>query len=333
MSRVAKLLEREICGRSSIERRGLGKKWEDIGRKLILVSRNEVIWVQAKENVLACVDSDRRLFIYNILDGHAEVFRSQTGISVGKVWFGEGFLHFLSETSSFQYCSFALDQGLTSTVISPDFLVDINDIEVTPTQIIAKFPEFFLIHNLLNKTTEKLNCTSTSRYTKGHILTFDTQGTISIHQISSSNLQVFQSNLSENIIQIDLVKNKLLLIFLENFTRIFNLDGEEFSDLRPIQNYFEIEDSGESVLAFEGCKVALVCSTMMMFEVDGEIQDVCDNESYIFLLDEFGGFYIMSKSGCELTCMKGSGRIETFGCSKSEDAIYIRDGGNLYVCE
>lgn len=324
------LLKREIYG---ISRTSDYKKTWSANRSLAQNDMQglvpDIVWVQAKQNLMVCLNSSGGLIIFNTLDNFSQIYLSPKDLTITKVWFGRNSLYFLSEISNIlSYYSFSMKSDsfgeVSFTQISNRLFPGCSNIEVTASYIIASLPNSFLFHNLLSKSNLKCPRTPRSRYCKGHILDWDDLGNIFIYNICTESLTVVTMEPPLNYLQIDLIKETYLLMFSEdNGIKLMNICNKSLNrfEFGEIMAYVEIENSGESLILFENSKIALASLKFIVFEADARELTVCDNDMSIFLLT-VGTVYVLSKVHYHITSVIIGRNINVIGCNQNEDEFY-----------
>ena len=135
--------------------------------------------------------------------------------------------------------------------------------------------------------------------------------------------------------QVDII-NKILLLFIEDSSIpiLYELESSRLLKMNagPAKNYYEIENTGESLIHFENGKLALISTEIIFFQIESDIKSVCDNYSDIFILS-FCEVFVISKANFQITSFKINLPIRVIGCNESEDQIFMVDFERIFLCQ
>jgi hypothetical protein len=309
------------------------------GFERIFIGKNRIQWVQAKDNFIAFLARAGGLTVYNTLK-KSEVFQSNLLGQVLKVWFFKDTLLMIVKVDQ----EILVYQLLLNTLSVQDFHVQnfqnnpikllkkleisgIEEIDVSEDLIILKNSSFFQIINLDQKSW-KIQSEGNSRYSKGFILS-DLNGKITIINVKTLQVHSFLPNFS-NIFHIDIISSTVFCYNEESFCS-FNLHSRSFKVFsRCLYKYFEIENSGESLLVFSDTSSLMTPEEVQIPSCE-DVISLTDNKEHIFILNSFS-LFLVRKIDYLIQVILLNSPFYLIGCNENDCEFFLADEDSLKIC-
>lgn len=305
-----------------------------------------VVWVQAKENILAFICDDGGLTVYNTITSSI-IFDSDKSANITKAWFYKENLMIISKQSQelrvyqLEYSKIVTHTKLSQNSKSCNDLnqfilikqLDISLIEefdVSQELFIIKYSDYFHIINLF-AIDFKLSYEGDARYSKGFIIAIN-EGKITVINVRNFEMFSFMPNFSM-IFHVDIVNYNILAFNEQGYCR-FDVHTRVYQVFngRSIYKYFEIEDSGESVVQFNDQTSSILIPDEVCISGCDNISSVCDNSEYIFLLN-FNQLYIARKRNYSIQVFTLESPQYLIGCSHNTSEIFMVSDSTLSICQ
>ena len=303
-----------------------------------------IVWVQAKENLLAFICDDGGLTVYNTITSSI-IFISDKSIKVAKAWFynenlmivtkqyQELKVHQLEFTKIATHTKFksnynSLNDFSQFNLIKQLDISGILELDVSQELLVVKYLDYFHIINLF-AIDFKLSYEGDARYSKGFIITIY-EGKITVMNVRNFKVFSFMPNFSM-IFHVGIVNYHILAFNEQGYCR-YDLHTRLYQvfNRKTIYKCFEIEDSGESIVQYNDQTSSILTPDEVFIPGCENISSVCDNSEYIFLLN-ITQLFMASKKNYSIQVFILESPQYSIGCSLNNSEVFIIDDSGLSI--
>lgn len=282
-------------------------------------------WVQGKDCFLAFICEKGGLTVYNTL-AHRTVFLSKEGEKILKAWFFSENLYFIAlARGQVQVCEILLNEFESKSgeferkLVRSDDIEGILEIDVSANLVVVKYEKVFKAFEL-GGSEWNIEYKGDARYTKGFILEVN-EGKVCVCKVRTKEIWTFLPNFS-GIFHVDVIQSTLFAYSdVGYFT--FNLDTRAYNVnlKKTLYKYFEIEDSGESIVLFDNLTAAVLVPEEILIIGCQEIFSVCDNFFRIFVLSE-NCVFVLKKGKYTVEVISLESPQKLIGCNENDCEIF-----------